>query len=397
MSSMMTNGMEAWKQLLDEEDILKAQYDVLAGRLPQAWYEVVIIVDENNEITDYMLFSLGLKDPTDLRQMMLGAQADTVEQSVYTYEELMSLTYKLVPQTAFYEKRGEIWIDRSSDDEYMIAAVDEAPSVKVVGILREIGEGGMMGGMSGGVGYTGKLIDHLLEIVNNSEVALAQLSHPETDIFSGKPFQTATYQENLARLGIADKANPSSIRLYPKDFASKGKITELILTYNKEMTAAGQDDKTIQYTDITDMLMRSVDTVISGISTVLIAFVAVSLVVSSIMIGIITYISVLERTKEIGILRSIGASKGDISRVFNAETLIVGFLAGALGIAATLLLCIPVNTIVKSLSGIGNAAQLPVFGAVSLVLISMALTFIAGLIPSRFAAKKDPVVALRTE
>jgi putative ABC transport system permease protein len=163
------------------------------------------------------------------------------------------------------------------------------------------------------------------------------------------------------------------------------------------MSDSGQEEKVIQYTDFTEMLMGSVDSIINGISTVLIAFVAISLVVSSIMIGIITYISVLERTKEIGILRAIGASKSDISRVFNAETLIVGFLAGALGIGITLLLCIPANAIIEHLSGIAGAAKLPIQGGIALILVSMALTFIAGLIPSRVAAKKDPVVALRTE
>ena len=202
-----------------------------------------------------------------------------------------------------------------------------------------------------------------------------------------------TYEENLVKLGVADLDDPSIIRLYPIDFESKEHIEQLISDYNK----GKPDEEQITYSDIVGIMMNSITSIINMISYVLIAFVSISLVVSSIMIGIITYISVLERTKEIGILRSIGASKKDISRVFNAETLIIGFVAGALGIGTTLLLNLPVNALIKSLSGISNVSRLPVNGAVVLVLISMALTLIAGLIPSGLAAKKDPVVALRTE
>ncbi len=198
-------------------------------------------------------------------------------------------------------------------------------------------------------------------------------------------------------LGAADLSNPSTINIYAKDFESKEKLTDILEKYNDDMEAAGQEDKVIQYTDYVGLMMSSVSDVINAISYVLIAFVAISLVVSSIMIGIITYISVLERTKEIGILRSIGASKRDISHVFNAETLIVGFVAGALGIIITILLNIPINIIIESIADISGVASLPAGGAVILVIISMLLTFIAGLIPSRVAAKKDPVIALRSE
>ena len=203
----------------------------------------------------------------------------------------------------------------------------------------------------------------------------------------------ATYDDNLLKMGVSDLAVPYRINIYPKDFESKEKITEKIEEYNKTVPEA---DK-ITYTDYIGLLMSSVSTIINAISYILIAFVSISLVVSSIMIGIITYISVLERTKEIGILRSIGASKRDISRVFNAETLIVGFAAGALGIIVTILLNIPINIIIKNITDISGLSKLPWGGAAALIGISMFLTFIAGLIPSKIAAKKDPVIALRTE
>ncbi len=207
----------------------------------------------------------------------------------------------------------------------------------------------------------------------------------------------STYEGNLSALGVSDPDDPSSISIYPIDFESKELITDIIDDYNRRMTDSGNEDMSIRYTDIMGIMMSSVTTIINAISYILIAFVAISLVVSSIMIGIITYISVLERTKEIGILRAIGASKRDISRVFNAETLIIGFTSGALGIIVTILLNFPINMIIEYLTDVKNLCSLPVIGGTALVAISMVLTLIAGLIPSRVAAKKDPVTALRTE
>jgi putative ABC transport system permease protein len=203
----------------------------------------------------------------------------------------------------------------------------------------------------------------------------------------------ATFSGNLAMFRAADLSNPATISIYPSSFENKDLIVQFISDYN----AAVDEDREIVFTDFVGLLMSSITTVINAVSYVLIDFVSISLVVSSIMIGIITYISVLERTKEIGILRSIGAAKRDISRVFNAETLILGFIAGAIGIGVTLLLTIPANAIIFSLTEIRNVAQLPLVGAIALVIISMILSLLAGLLPSRVAAKKDPVVALRTE
>ena len=207
-------------------------------------------------------------------------------------------------------------------------------------------------------------------------------------------FSTSTLKDTLKKLGYADLDSPSIINIYASTFENKDAIGDAIEHYNESV----DEDDQISYTDMVALLMSSITTIIKVISYVLIAFVAISLVVSSIMIGIITYISVLERTKEIGILRAIGASKRDVSRVFNAETFIIGFFAGAIGIGMTLLLNIPINIIVHDLTGILVLnSTLPAVGGVGLVIISVVLTFIAGLIPSGLAAKKDPVEALRTE
>ena len=209
--------------------------------------------------------------------------------------------------------------------------------------------------------------------------------------------ETTSFDGNLNKLGYADYAKPASIDIYPKDFDSKQSVIDILDGYNDKMKAEGEDDKAVSYTDIVGALMSSVTTIVNMISYVLVAFVAISLVVSSIMIGVITYISVLERKKEIGILRSIGASKGDIGRVFNAETVIVGLVAGLIGIGVTALGCIPANAIVYALFDVPNVAILPWQAAVILVAISVFLTFLSGLIPSSAASRKDPVEALRSE
>ena len=238
------------------------------------------------------------------------------------------------------------------------------------------------------------------KLIANGSMFITDFANSETflsleeTLYNLAPQTDATYESTLKLLGDAESADPLTINFYAKDFESKETIENFIADYNKEV----DEDQQIKYTDLIGIMMSSISTIINVISYVLIAFVSISLVVSSIMIGIITYISVLERTKEIGVLRSIGASKKDISRVFNAETLIVGLTAGLIGILFTVLLCLPINAIIHVLSGMYNInAVLPVAGGIALVLISMLLTFVAGLIPSRIAAKKDPVEALRSE
>ena len=453
-AAALGGGTNVWKEIIDNDSLFDSQFDVIAGRKPTAYNEVVIAVSENNEISDYTLYSLGLLDINELKQMIsdkmkgVDFSSETVS---YTYDDLLSLEFSMLPNSAYFEKNGDVWVDRSSDEDFVKKAIESAGvRLKVVGIVRPA-DGSTVNVGTGYVGYLHSLTEYLINTVNDSEVVKAQKANPDTDIFTGiafgasgedtvltmeaieqmiaampeeqaatmrkfietmrgsgmsdddiaktlskslaKPTTDATYEGNLTLLGVSDLAEPSLISIYPKDFEAKEKITALIDEYNAKV---GKEHE-IHYTDYVGMLMSSVTTIINAISYVLIAFVSISLVVSSIMIGIITYISVLERTKEIGVLRAIGASKRDISRVFNAETITIGFVAGALGIGVTLLLTIPINMVIKSLTSIGGLCALPMSGAMILVAISVFLTFIAGLIPAKIAAKKDPVVALRTE
>ena len=289
------------------------------------------------------------------------------------------------------------------------------------------------------IGYRKELTEYIINKINETEIAEEQRDNPNINVFTGKEFtvsgegssngfdysslspeeqanmanlsqeelagviasytdmSNSTYEENLSKLGICDLDSPSSISIYPIDFESKDKIIADIEKYNEQKRSEGKENDVIQYTDMVATMMTSVTVIVNMISYVLIAFVSISLIVSSIMIGIITYISVLERIKEIGILRSIGASKKDISRVFNAETFIVGLVAGLIGIGVTVLLNFPINSVIKNVADVSNLAKLPVAGAVVLIVISMLLTIIAGLIPAKIASKKDPVEALRSE
>lgn len=458
MSSGMGMGMfsnsSVWNQLLGNQQVLDEQYDVLAGHWPENYNEVVLVADKNNEVDDYTLYSLGLKDPEEVRtlfkKMMVGESYETEKDTSYTFDEILDTEFKLVIPTDMYKYNDVTgtWDDYSKDDKYMTNVVNNGIDIKVCGIIRP-NDDAVSTSLSSGIGYTAKLTEYIIEQVKNSEIAKAQLADTSVDVFTGVPFDNdrnteitmddvnaymatlspeesaqmqamtsgmsddqilqlfsaslkarttdATLDSNKSKLGITDLDTPSQIDIYATDFDSKEKVQNIIKDYNKLQQDDGKEENVINYTDYVGIMMSSVSTIINAISYVLIAFVAISLIVSSIMIGIITYISVLERTKEIGVLRSIGASKKDVSRIFNAETLIEGFVSGALGIVVTLLLCIPANALIKHLTDISNVAQLPVAGGVILIIISMFLTFIAGLIPAKLAAKKDPVVALRSE
>lgn len=458
MSSGMGMGMfsnsSVWNQLLGNQQVLDEQYDVLAGHWPENFNEVVLVADKNNEVDDYTLYSLGLKDPEEVRtlfkKMMVGESYETKKDISYTFDEILDTEFKLVMPTDMYKYNDVTgtWDDYSKDDKYMTNVVNNGTDIKVCGIIRP-NDDAVSTSISSGIGYTAKLTEYIIEEVKNSEIAKAQLADTSVDVFTGVPFDNdrnteitmddvnaymatlspeestqmqamtsgmsddqilrlfsaslkarttdATLDSNKSKLGITDLDTPSQIDIYATDFDSKEKVQNIIKDYNKLQQDDGKEENVINYTDYVGIMMSSVSTIINAISYVLIAFVAISLIVSSIMIGIITYISVLERTKEIGVLRSIGASKKDVSRIFNAETLIEGFVSGALGIVVTLLLCIPANALIKHLTDISNVAQLPVAGGVILIIISMFLTFIAGLIPAKLAAKKDPVVALRSE
>ncbi len=453
-SSMMTTSSDVWVQLSTSQDLLETQYEVLAGSMPNQWNEVVLVVDPDNRITDYTLYALGILDIDELRQALQNTMAgkepeiDTTIKE-YAYEDFLGLQFKLLPSSDYYQQENGIWKDMSEDEVFLMGQLQKAQNITVVGILRATGDGN---GLSNGViGYTGELMTQVIGMVNASEIVKAQKENPDIDVFTGMPFarddaeqdvytlaeiqamlpslpaeaqaqisaaitqmqqagmpedqiaatisnmltpdSTASYEGNLTLMGVSDLEKPSSINIYPVDFESKDKIAQIIADYNARQEEADQ----LNYTDYVGLMMSSITTIINAISYILIAFVGISLVVSAIMIGIITNISVLERTKEIGILRAVGASKKDVSRVFKAETFIVGLAAGLVGIAMTELLIIPINLLIQAIAQIDAKAFLAPGYALGLVAISVGLTLTAGLIPSKNAAKKDPVVALRTE
>ena len=439
-SSITVSSSDVWEELLDNKELLKSQYNVIAGDWPKNYNEVVLIVDKNNQISDYTLYSLGLKDQKDLEKkwnaVKNGEKVEADERTEYKNEDLLNLSFKLILNTDYYEKTGNMWIDKSDDEDYMKKKILDAEDIRVVGIIKQ-SEESVATSMEGAIGYTKDLKEYVINKVNESQIVKEQKDNKDINIFTGTVFpkenentkfsyeelsneqkayistlnseqmaelmnsyaanQNSTYEKNLKKIGSVDLDNPSGIKIYPINFDSKEIITDEIEKYNQRQRDEGKEENVINYTDMVGIMMKSVSVIVNMISYVLIAFVSISLIVSSIMIGIITYISVLERTKEIGILRAIGASKKDISRVFNAETFIIGLSAGLLGIGITLLLIIPINIIIKAITNISQIASLPVGGAIILVIISMILTTIGGLIPAKMASKKDPVEALRTE
>ena len=396
----MENRMNVFNELSENKNLLKKTYDILAGKLPEHYNEVVLIADSYGEISDYALYSIGIKDQAELTKMtekiMKGEKLEKTTQTSYTYDELLNTEFTLVLNTDYYQKQESIWVDKSSDESYMKKLIDKSLTLKVVGIIKPNEESSIT--TSGEVGYTKELTDYVIENINNSEIAKEQLKNSDKSVLTNTNFSNInTYEMTLASLGIVSLDTPKTINIYPKDFKSKEDIIKIIDKYNKEKENNKEKDLVITYTDYVGILMNSITTIVDVISYVLIAFVSISLIVSSIMIGVITYISVLERTKEIGILRAIGARKKDISRVFNAETFITGLISGVLGIIITIILNIPINIIIKNLSGINNVSSLPPLAAIILIAISVFLTVVAGLIPSSYASKKDPVVSLRSE
>ena len=435
-----SDANEVWLQLPDSNTLKESEFELLEGSWPQNYNEVVIGVDSDNNITDYALYSLGLlnqDEVVDSYNKILQGDSNEIEttknKKFYSYEELMNSKFKLVFNCDLFEKVNGIWIDQSDNEDYIKNVVKNAQEVKVVGIIRQK-DNTMSSGMLGGIYYSSKMSDYVIEQCENSQIVKEQKENKDINIFTGNRFKSnekldfssltpqqqmqfasmsqeemmaymqtyndnmnASYESNLKKMGVVNLDSPSQISLYAKDFDSKEALADCIEDYNDLQEENGNSNNVISYSDMVGMMISSVSSVVNMISYVLIGFVSISLVVSSIMIGIITYISVLERTKEIGILRSIGASKKDVSRVFNAETFIIGLTSGCMGILITILLNIPISTIVASKTGVEHIAKLPWQGAIILILISLVLTLIAGLIPSKYASKKDPVEALRTE
>ena len=426
-------NLNYWSELSSDSSMLESKYDVLEGRFPQDKSEIVLIVDENNQISDLLLYSLRIKDPSELNDTK---KLDELSSQTYQYSDFIGKTFKAVINTNRFVKENNLWVNKIADASYMKTQIENGLELKIVGVLRQKdGTSSSVNAPSGGIAYTSALIDYTSEHIQNSDIVKEQEANQNLNVFTGKDFAkdpkpfssenlteeekiqlakmtpeeqaqyvqqyndnlASTYEENLAKMGVINKSKPAAIELYTSSFQQKQDLKEFINAYNTAKKEAGEDDKVLAYSDDIQSIMSSITTLVGVVTTVLVGFVAISLIVSSIMISIITYISVLERTKEIGILRAMGASKKDIRRIFTAETAIEGFVSGVLGIAVTLLATFPINAIVAKMTNVGNVAQLPIEVALILIGISIVLTMLAGLIPSRIAAKKDPVESLRSE
>lgn len=484
MGGMMGSSSGNFEEMLAGSDgslissAVMESYDVLYGAWPENSNEVVLVLDENNEISLTVLYELGLlpsEDYTELMEKLENGEEISVETQNWSYADACGQRFYLIPACDYYTENEDGTFTYSGNSESKVEQLlDNAYELKISGVIRPK-EDAANASISGVVGYTSAFSDEIISHTAESAVVKAQEASPDVNVLNGLTFSpaddetkaadaaaylsalsvtekaelcrtilgsdtvqgdnaemantmaamsdeelaatldqsleegldtdvllsiydsyvsTGTYDENMSDFGVVSLDAPSSISIYADDFESKEAITDAIDAYNKTV----DDEDQISYTDYVGLLMSSITTIVDVISYVLIAFVAVSLIVSSIMIGIITYISVLERTKEIGILRAIGASKRNISQVFNAETFIVGLCSGVIGIGITLLLLIPGNAVIHALTGSSSVnASLPMANAVLLIVLSVVLTLIGGLIPSRKAAKKDPVTALRTE
>ena len=456
-NSMMGIGMGLFAELLDNESFVRSQYDVIYGKYPENYNEVVLVVDKYNQITDIVIQSLGI-----------DSSIITVEDDgskTIDFEKIIGTEFKIIPNDVLYspvknDNGDTLYFKSNKMDlnlDYDLVEKDvyeneKNISIKVTGIIRLNSDSttGQMGQVST-IGFLPELTDKVFEVNGDSDIVNWQKENPTLDPFKGIPYnkneQESQYKNNMARLG--GTKIPNNISIYPKDFESKELIKTFLEEKNAILNEIAQDgyylelgkEKSIEmniypdssldgeeldrfyidlgrkysipiekeearligkkaevtYTDIMAILVSAISGVIDAISYVLIAFTAISLVVSSIMIGIITYVSVIERTKEIGILRAVGARKKDISRVFNAETFIIGLSSGVFGVTVTYILSIPINIILEHLIGLTSIAKLDPMDAIVVIIISFTLTLISGLIPSRIAAKKDPVTALRSE
>ena len=436
-SGMMSN---TWTELIENPDRLAQQFDLLAGTWPQSYDEVILVVDQDNQIRDLTLYDIGLKDPkqlADIRQKIEdGEEIESSDPERFTFSDVLGKEYRLLQPIDFYVESDDKWIE-TRDETSTGDILEDAVEVTIVGIIRPIDDAAQAS-INGTIAYPKSLTDHMMARLNRSEIIQDQTERPDINVLTGLSFvdltelsdeelleimtdeekmqlemmpepekaafitryraeRADTYDTVMQRLGFASPDEPSSINLYLSDFDSRELVIDLIDQYNEEKNQQELTEEVIAYSDVVGLMTTSITDMIGIISYLLIGFVSISLVVSSIMIGIITYISVLERTKEIGILRSIGASKGDISRVFNAETALIGLASGVLGIVISVLLTFPINNLIERLSGAEDIAFLPPQAAVGLIAISLILTILAGLIPARMAAKKDPVIALRTE
>lgn len=421
-SGSVSNYVNCFTQLVPKSDgtgisdAVTTQYDLIYGSWPEKYDECVLALDQNGEIMSTYLYQMGILPTSQYNEIMEKVQNGekvTEEVSSWDYEDICKYEFYVIPSCDEYIKNNNGYYDYIGTSEKKVRKLTKnAIKLKISGIIKIKNDNVAIPTIPA-IGYTKALTDYVINYTKESEVVKAQQKNKNLDVLTGKTFESEknnifakmlgafsnmlpkkTYEANLEKLGVVSEDDPTSIAIYADSFDDKDKIINCIKAYNE--TVAEED--TIIYTDYVGIIMSSVSSIINAVSYVLIAFVAVSLIVSSIMIGIITYISVLERKKEIGILRAIGASKRDISRVFNAETFIVGLTAGLLGVGVTGLLLIPINAALHHfVKSVIVSASFPTVGAVVLVILSVVLTFFAGLIPSGIASRKDPVEALRSE
>ncbi|MCD6322181.1 MAG: ATP-binding cassette domain-containing protein [Clostridiales bacterium] len=372
MQMFSSNGY--FNEIPNSREFIESQYDLLGSqsRYPETYNEAVLIVDSENNIDVEFLEEFGI------------AVSDE-----FVLEDFIGIEFKVISNDDYYTNINNVFI-AGSDYESMYNS-ENSLTIKITGVMR-VKESASSEILSTGIGYTTMLTDKVLLNAKTSEIVVAQDQNTETNLLTGQPFtEFSTYESIIQLIGGEDV--PTGMQIYPVSFDAKDEIKGYLDTYN-----SGKDDvEKVLYTDLAEMISGTISTLLNTITIILTAFAAISLLVSSIMIGIITYVSVVERTKEIGILRSIGARKKDISRVFIAESIIIGFVAGVIGIALTAVSLIPINIIIENLIDVSNFSSLPILQGLGLLALSIGLTFIAGFIPSRIAAKKDPVVALRTE
>ena len=382
--------------IINELSVKKDSYKILKGNLPKKYNEVVLVVGNNNTINDSILYSLNLKNRNNLIKDLEKIRKDDkyrVKSTNYSYEDILNKEYKVLLNTDYYKEENGSFIDYSNDSNYLKEKINKGMNIKIVGIIRDENTSGSS------IGYDHELKLHIIKEISKTNLYKKQIKNKDVNILTGTSFDgvSNTYEELVKKLGIYEEKNPSSVSIYVKDYEAKQKIAKLIEKYNELQKSNNREDLVITYSDVMKSLVDGITMVINIVSFVLIGFVAISLIVSSIMIGIITYISVLERTKEIGILRAIGASKKDIRRVFNAETIIEGLIAGVIGIIVAFGIDLLINAIIKTLAKIDGIATMPLGGAIILILLSVILNVIAGAKPASMAAKKDPVESLRSE
>lgn len=368
-----------WSEMIGGKEFIMSQYDLVAGTFPQNKNQVILVVDSYNQANVSVLLGLGFRS----------------SQKEVSFDDIVGTKLRVVANDDLYVE-GENGLFAEKTDSVALKELYLAPEsetnleIEVVGVLRPK-EGTQLALLSTGINYTSELTQYLLGVNSKSRIVEAQSANTSTDVTTGMPFtEKDTYRKAMQKIG--GDSTPTGMNIYPKDFSGKEKIIAYLDQWN-----ADNPDSEVIYVDMSEMAASMLNEIIRIISIVLVCFAAISLVVSSVMIGIITYVSVVERTKEIGILRSLGARKIDISNVFNAETFIIGLLAGVIGVIVTYILSIPINLLIYNLVEIGTLCKLSPWHALIMIVVSFVLTLVAGLVPSSVAAKKDPVEALRTE